>query len=169
MPKATIKSERYALCPECDERLGIVEHLFAIAGANERFTRKAGPWYCDNCGTGWKLEVREDESIELTRAPDRALPTIVELRIPPQEKSITLFVSGLRWEGPNRGDRGEDQHNRYYYEEHTCPENYFHAILEIFLGEEADPHGLAKYVRTHAVVEPDADVHEIVGELRPSP
>lgn len=166
MTKAVIKSERYALCPACEERLGIVEHLFA-----ESFgTRHAGPWYCDNCGAGWKIEVdREAGTIELTEHEDKARPTIVELRIPPQSEPITLFVSGLRWESENGTDKYDhDQHNRYYYEQHTCPENYFHSILEIYLGDKADPHGLAKYVATRVVIPPDADVHEIVEELRPT-
>lgn len=76
----------------------------------------------------------------------------VKLEIPPQTHPITLVVQGVRFEA-----KEDVSHTRYYYEEHTCPTNYFRDVLEIYLGNERDPHGLAKYLTTFDAI---SDVEE---------
>lgn len=42
---------------------------------------------------------------------------------------------------------------RYYYEEHSCPTNWFHDIVAVIEGGDADPHGFLKFVATAEIPE----------------
>jgi hypothetical protein len=138
--------KRFVKCPNgCKNQEFSVEHMYELN------MKKAGPWYCEECFQGWYFETSGEEIIltaDATNTKDRdgrCYPSHVFLEIPPQEKSIYLKIKGMYWHKDN-----VESHNEYFYEEHTCPVNYFRDVEEIWLGVEGeDPHGLAKYVTAY--------------------
>ena len=81
----------------------------------------------------------QDEQVELAVLPDRSVPMVVLLEIPPQETAIILRVATETYGRPV-----EDDDLRYYYEEHTCPINYLRDVLQVKVQHDDDPHGLAR-------------------------
>lgn len=154
-----LKTDRYFTCPTgCPDKF-FVEHLLAemeqdIHGCGRHEQRTAGPWYCDTCGQGWllvlfktgKVQV-EKENSRLGDGKKRACWVILE--IPPQDQPIRLKVRGAYFQA--KLTQEELDHKRYYYEEHTCPTNYFRDVETISVGTDDDPHGLAKLVTVYDV------------------
>jgi len=93
---------------------------------------------------------------------NRKIEQVVQLEIPPQTKPITLYVKGQRFsDQPDPWSQDPPLSNlEYYYEEHTCPINYLHHALEVRLGDDADPHGLARFVDVQECAQ-GADVKKI--------
>lgn len=136
MPVA-IRTKRFAVCPRCGQGEWGVEHLFTHG------MKSAGPWSCSNCEAAFVLEVDlEAETIEFRERPDlQQKRCLVLLEIPPQEHPIRLIVEGF--------EQTADEHS-YYYEEHTCPENYLRSTLAVELNGRRDPHGLATFISAFA-------------------
>lgn len=150
-------------CPECGSR----EHSCAHLGSGTSF----GPWYCDQCGCGVRGVVTE-YGADIEIHSDRKAKTLVLLRLnvdTVQEKPIHIVVEGMVFY-PHGGKPAIDQDsNRYFYNEHTCPWNYLRVPVK--QGDDTDPHGL--FVFQEAVLTPDGydghlgDIEEWI-ELFPS-
>lgn len=149
--KPIIFTKRFVKCLNCGTHEFSIEHLFEPPlVAPDGTTRKAGPWYCDDCGAGWYLECSQTNLVAMTPSRDRVIRRRVRLEIPPQTETIVIFTEGSRWENAMTGESvgGNDE---YFYEEHTCPSNYFRGTIAVHLGEDSDPHGLAKYVSSEDI------------------
>jgi hypothetical protein len=81
--------------------------------------------------------------------------TAVLLKLEPDAGDVYLTVRGMHFtkdgELPDHA-RFEDG-DRYHYNEHTCPTNYLHRVIEILQVmpdgmESTDPHGIFEYVMT---------------------
>ena len=140
--KATIKTKRFAACPNgCElgrDGIGCVDHLIDRKGS-------AGPWYCEVCGHGWWLEFDGAGGLELSAWKEKLIRRIVMLELPPQTKPITILLKEqhIRF---NADDEEDQDGLRYYYDEHTCPTNWMRVGAVVFDGRE-DPHGLFRFVR----------------------
>lgn len=75
-----------------------------------------------------------------------ASPTKVLLCIPPQTAPIYLLVEGLSFRKRDHVSDDDEPHERYFYDEHTCPTNWIRYVVEIMIGGDSDPHGLARFV-----------------------
>jgi transcription elongation factor Elf1 len=126
-PRVVSETLHYILCPYCGKDRSRICHLF---GQNISF----GPWFCKECGVGYRGRV-EGTKVVVERCEARFDKTTVFLR----RNDLVLAVEGISVEG---GDP------RFYYEEHTCPINYFQRVQEIYdlsTGEH-DPHGIFSFV-----------------------
>lgn len=141
--KVELKTQRYFTCPNgCAHRM-TVEHLLDANDGGPR--RSAGPWYCDECGQGWKLTYDVD-SVDVEPAGGKKVDQFVILELPPQTEPVRFKVRA------SRVDRELDESvDVYFYEEHTCPTNWLRRVEEVSVGEDDDPHGLFKHVRTYDV------------------
>ena len=150
--KATVVQKPFVACPTCGEAGFSIGHLslFCFGGP-----ASAGPWFCGSCGWGIKLSFAEG-AFQVEKLPERQWTSAVKLVIPPQKDPIELIVSGIAWdenEAGGVGVEGRSEHDRYFHEEHTCPVNWLRSVARIKVGDDDDPHGLAKYVSTR-VIEP---------------
>lgn len=152
------KTERYFECPNgcADGGRFIVEHLLDSTGscyAKSGAPRTAGPWYCESaaCGQGWMIEHEAGEILDVRAYGDKGFVHFghdgkrrwvwVDLELPPQTEPVRFKVRGMSFSAEPDLDA-----KRYFYEEHTCPTNWFREVREIRIGEDDDPHGLFKLV-----------------------
>ncbi len=147
-----VKTKRFIDCPHCGEEDMCIEHLFDFQSGQEE--RMAGPWHCRHCGHSFFIYVRSDGTARIEEREEVSYPIFILLEIPPQEQSIFLKVASDSYGRPV-----EDDDQRYFYEEHTCPVNYFRSVKEIKVGDDDDPHGLALY-RGWFVAESKEDQHK---------
>lgn len=153
--KAELKTKRYVTCPNGCAHEMTVEHLLGegpCATTKDYPRRRAGPWFCDDCGQGWDLEYDAD-SVDLTPTKggrEKMIRDWCILELPPQTEPVRFKVRGMRFE-----QAIEEDNRRYFYEEHTCPTNWLRDVKEIAIGAETDPHGLWKLVAIY-----DADAEE---------
>lgn len=148
-----VKTKRFIACPHCGEEDMCIEHLFDFSpGVGDE--HMAGPWHCEHCGHSFFIYTYRDGTVKIIEREEVSHPIFVLLEIPPQKESIFLIVASDTYGRPV-----EDDHQRYFYEEHTCPVNYFRSVKEIKVGDDDDPHGLALY-RGWFVAESKDDQHE---------
>jgi hypothetical protein len=129
---------RYIRCPACGKGEFAVSHL--PVG-----TKTA--WYCDECGVHFHLHVLSESQVETAVDPsERIEKTLVTLR---SEQPVTILLEGMRFVRPGKPDDGD--HDRYFYEEHSCPTNWLRHVLQVRddTGDD-DPHGIFAYVKTEA-------------------
>lgn len=125
-------------CPECGEYAHSWGHLKA--------GRSFGPWYCDHCGAGIR-GVATDEGAEIELSGTRKLDTLVLLRLYEPLKDgeqIHIVVEGMTF--VEDGEEPDFEHDKYFYNEHTCPWNYLRLPLKC--GDDADPHGVFQHQET---------------------
>lgn len=153
--KTVFYAKRFVRCPKgCDHEWAI-EHLFGRGDTSVT-------WTCDECGEAQRIEIK-GESVTLARAPekDEGPRIAVILEIPPQAEPIRFKLikrkhSPADWE-PER--------ERYLYEEHTCPGNWLGGV-DVYLGEEPDPHGLARFVEARPLTaEEEAEIEQGTGPV----
>lgn len=131
-------TKEFIMCPECGKGEFSISHL----GDN---CVGAGPWYCDECGFGINLEIK-DKTVRVWEAKSRKIDTLNLLR----KDDLWLVVNGMRFKGLHYRDEMSSTElyavKRYYYEEGTCPTNYFNDTIEIFKGNYKDPHGIFDFI-----------------------
>lgn len=134
--KVELTVKHYFPCPQCKEQFAFsIEHLLA---ENTTF----GPWYCDYCGQGVRGTVK-DGTVDIEEH-GKKLDTLVLLKCNTDPK-LFIVAKGMRF-----GERSEEDHRggaRYFYEEGTCPSNYFEATVAVMHDGDTDPHGLFNYVK----------------------
>lgn len=132
------KPERYIACPACGQGERQVSHL-AIG--------QTTAWYCDSdtCGRHFSLEVLKTGDVLLAVLPERKVPTFVTLR---SEQPVTLVVKGMQFVKDGDEPKYPDDHDQYFYNEHTCPTNYL-GVEQVKTDDgDTDPHGVFVYVKT---------------------
>lgn len=130
-------TEQRLRCPDCGGGDWAVGHIL-----DEEYS-SFGPWYCSDCLQGWSGR-NVDGVISLARAEKQVRQTVL-LEIRPTEEPIRFRVSVPRV----RFHKDQQEHEdgiRYYYEEHTCPTNWFGLVDQISVGEDTDPHGFVEVV-----------------------
>lgn len=137
----TTVSKHYITCPyeDCgatgEEGPGPVTHLLDC----DTFF---GPWYCKKCHRAVTGTVRKGE-VSISKNNQSSKPTLDLLRLDPLPQSLFLIAKGLVW-----NDKIDPSGKEYYYEQHTCPINYFHDAEVVIFGNDNDPHGLFRYVKS---------------------
>jgi hypothetical protein len=147
-------------CPNGCGHEWSVEHLFAppLRTSPEYPSRTAGPWYCDECGQGWRLTYSSNAIDVEPYGGDpsgggdgKARRQIVTLELPPQDVAVRFKVLGKRF--TPQIDEGSV---RYFYEEHTCPANWMGEVEEVEIGDDKDPHGLWRVISVVDEFTPEA-------------
>lgn len=137
------RTKTYAVCPHCHADAGCIDHLLG----REMQTR----WSCDACGGGYRL-VFSAGGVVISPTADRTIKTLDVLVLEPQLSPVYFIVEGRRYEPYlDDVDRTERDHKQFYYEEHSCPTNWFKPVM-VYVDGDSDPHGVLKFV-THV----DAD------------
>ena len=103
-------------------------------------------WSCDTCHARFHIQRLNawDFRVEFTGMKD--LPVTVTLRSV-TEPPITLKLNAWKYTH-SQHDSPEEyrEHQRYFYNEHTCPTNWTNEIEEMAVGDDKDPHGIFKFV-----------------------
>lgn len=127
------KPQEVLACPYCDGDTFPVGHLSDGA--------PFGPWYCDKCGGSFAGKRVKGMAFELQLRAERKVKTIDVLVLPPMTLPVYFVVEGMRFELEGR----EEDDQRFFYEEHSCPTNWLQPEMVYYDGN-ADPHGLIKFV-----------------------
>ena len=131
------KVRLYAPCLSCKDGSFRFDHL--KIGQEVR-------WKCDKCGVEIYLQ-RESEvetSVELTG--NRNIPITVTLK---SNTEPPIFAKINTWKYVHSQDLSDEDfidHEKYFYEEHTCPTNWFRDVEQISVNGDNDPHGLFEFV-----------------------
>lgn len=133
------ETKHYFLCPECKKHKHYYGHVLAQP------TCTFGPWYCHERGCGLCVDIQLVDGVLLIRPrPERA--RWVRKLVLLQRDNVYLIVDHSTFSDVTEGQL------QYYFDQHTCPTNYFRATQAILIPPlDNDPHGLFKYV---AVAEP---------------
>lgn len=154
-------TKRYFTCP-CGGEEFSVEHLFTEE------IQSAGPWYCHKCGVGWWIKMF-NKKIEIIDSGFKLTKSLDILELDPNSmkgKPLYLLVEGNIFDDDKcLGLPKHLESKRYFYEEHTCPTNWFGNVREICIDGEHDPHELFKYVETRPFYkEPDCGPERFMDE-----
>lgn len=127
----------FAICPHCEKHEFAVSHLSPDS--------QSGSWMCDECGyysqvTVLGTKAKPEYSIALTG--ERGYPITVTLATR-TEPPVIFKLHAWKY-GHSSKDSPEEfvEHQRYYYEEHTCPTNCLSSTEKLIFNGDEDPHGL---------------------------
>jgi predicted RNA-binding Zn-ribbon protein involved in translation (DUF1610 family) len=141
---ADIKMDPHIVCPSCgDDEHFRCEHILAFP-----IGRRFGPWHCQSCGHAI-VGTRTADGIDIEPSAERKIATIDVLVLKPQKTPVYFIVEGMRFEGGRDHDplRDEADSKQFFYEEHSCPTNWFKPVM-VYHDGDADPHGLIEFVAT---------------------
>ena len=129
----TTYTKTFAICPHCGAKTdSALDHL----PKGQSF----GPWYCDDCGCGYKGIANGSET-DFVKVESRFIKTLDLLMLEPQKKPVYFVLAGKHFAD------GDSDHT-YFYEEHSCPTNWIHRTEMIATGGDTDPHGVLKFLRS---------------------
>lgn len=151
-PVTTTYTREYLTCPWCGGESGQrVDHLYTAA----TFPVHGGPWYCDDCGMPMDVLVIAPGDVETSRSANHGsrVRSMVLLRADGVDCPVYLVFDHDRY----LGDTDDQEHQRFLFEEHSCPQNWMHECVAIIKDGDCDPHGFFKFVRSVDVPE-DFDV-----------
>ncbi len=142
MVKAKLCAVTYANCPNCGnaEAFKLHDQILACGYFHG--------WSCDVCHHVYNGQVINDEWVLDHKGENK--PTLVLLSLPPQTKPVYFVIeSAIYRHSAPLGSAEQEENNRYFFEESTCPTNCIRC--EEILNEEhgrysGDNHGLLRYV-----------------------
>lgn len=157
-PFVQVKTETkvFAICPCCNEHRFSVSHLFAdvkkrISGKDYYPVR----WSCSKCVIEFDIHIYGPERIEFSQRPpmdDPYIPALVLLKSDHEERPIYAFVETKAFlksveesQRPKEDEFGSGK-MEYYYDEHTCPTNWFPDVTKLIHDGDDDPHGCFTFV-----------------------
>ena len=147
--KAVTSTRTYVHCPHCDKPDTTIDHV-GFDKANGQI-QSFGTWHCDHCGGGYRGQLLEDGTLELTLVEDKVIRTRDLVMIPAGlPKPIFMIMRGMRFSSHEKmnAERGRDVNDRtYYYESGSCPTNWIPNIDKMIYDGDTDPHGVIKFVR----------------------
>ena len=145
-------------CPNCGDFSKSLTHI--------EVGQSFGPWYCDDCGRGYYGKRITHTEVDLKSCAGKLIKTLVLLRNDDELdlarfESSDLDLTGYKpvfaiVEGIHVIDNDSKEldfsGDQYFYDEHSCPTNFMR--IECFIqGDDADPHGIWRWVET--VAKPD--------------
>lgn len=131
------KVRLYVPCPGCTEKSHRVDQL--IPG-------QSTTWSCNSCHNQFSIMRVNDTDFRTRLTGVKETPVVVTLQSI-TKPAITLRLNTTRY-AHSQKDTWEDyvEHQRYYYDEHTCPTNWFREVEEIVFQKDKDPHGVFEFV-----------------------
>jgi hypothetical protein len=126
-------------CPVCHEGNWRVDHLERGSSGYH--------WSCDECHNCFDIHRQTGLDFDVVQIPGpkgKEMPvtvTLVSMTFP----QIILKLNTWKY-GHSQNDTPEEylEHQRYFYNEHTCPTNWTDQIVSIEFEGDADPHGVFK-------------------------
>lgn len=146
----------FAVCPWCEQESGgRVDHLY------DQTPRDAGPWYCDECGRPFRVRVNAPGDVTIMKVEDwkrRSTRSMALLKFDGKDGPVFFVMDHDRyWDGENESDEENQGHQKYFFEEHSCPTNWLDECVAVIEDGNDDPHGFLEFVRA-ADVPQDFDV-----------
>lgn len=132
------KEKLFVTCPSCKE------HDFAVDQI--KVGQTTGSWACPKCHNYFDVTRCGARMFELTSTGEVETPVTVTL------KSVTeppIFLTLNAWKYPCDQKVPKEQyvdHQRYFYDEHTCPTNFLSQVERISFNGDNDPHGVFEFV-----------------------
>jgi hypothetical protein len=103
-------------------------------------------WSCNECRVCFHIQRLDAYNFRIESTGMKDLPITVTLRsktVPP----ITLKLNAWKYPDSQHDTKEEfEEHERYYFNEHTCPTNYMSQIEQIEIEGDIDPHGVFEFV-----------------------
>lgn len=149
----TIYKHDLVICPWCDGQSGHrVDHLY-----DRNLPTSFGPWYCDACQKAFlgtviapgEVEVRRDEANNHSFTRSMAL-----LKLDTVNGPIFFVMDHKRYRSVEvETDEDNQGHQRYFFEEHSCPTNWLRECVAVIKNGDPDPHGVLSFMRAVDVPE----------------
>jgi hypothetical protein len=135
-----------AICPWCEGESGHrVDHLY-----DGHMPANAGPWYCKECRRSFRVKVNAPGDVELTKYEDNRpfTPSLALLKFDGKDGPVFFIMKHDRYRSSEDETDAEIQgHQRYFYEDHSCPTNWLRECVAVIEDGDADPHGFLDFVR----------------------
>lgn len=143
----------FAMCPWCDQQSGgRVDHLY-----DGRLPCDFGPWYCDECRMPFRGTVKAPGDVTLYRDENnkqRFSRSMALLKFDGKDGPVFFVMDHNRYNnGTMESDEENQSHQRYYFEEHSCPTNWLRECVAVIDDGNPDPHGFLEFVRAVDVPE----------------
>jgi hypothetical protein len=105
-------------------------------------------WMCDECGYEFKITPRLLAAYDIEATGKSQTPTTVTL-VYDGTAPIIFRLNAFKYPHEQDGTWVEYRANqKHFYEEHTCPTNWFRDVVQIEIEGDKDPHGAFKLVST---------------------
>jgi hypothetical protein len=106
-----------------------------------------GPWECRICYAYAMVRRLSSVDTQIDAAEGRKQTPITVTLQSRTEPKIILKLNAWKYEfSQNNTPEEFQEHERYYYNEHTCPTNFVSQIEQIIFEGDRDPHGVFEFV-----------------------
>lgn len=142
---AKIHQHNYISCPACGDGEHRVDHLYDM-----RMPVKFGPWYCNKCGAVFAGEVIATGNVSVWPHETRTRFTrsMALLKLDGKGGPVFFVMDHARYHASEtESDEENQKHQRYYFEEHSCPTNWLRKCVAVIQNGDWDPHGFLDFVR----------------------
>jgi hypothetical protein len=131
------KVQLHIPCPSCTEGKWRADQI--SVGFSTR-------WACQECHYEADVKRVSENDFEVTPTGRKETPVVVTLQSVTEPK-ITLKLNTWKY-AHSQDESPEDyrEHERYFYDEHTCPTNWTREIVEVIFNSNHDPHGVFEFV-----------------------
>ena len=131
------KVRLYIPCPSCTEGHWRADQL--RIGTETK-------WSCETCHKYARVTRLSEFEWETIPNGQKETPVVVTLQSVTEPK-ITLKLNAWKYAHSQNDTQEEyESHQRYFYNEHTCPTNWTSQIVEIIFQGDHDPHGVFEFV-----------------------
>ena len=140
-------------CPLCGKYEWTVSHLFHDAAKREEGFYPV-MWDCKKCNAKFDIRIYADKHVEMSQTgtnEDPFIPAIIVLRssmVGTDGKPIYAVVSASSFKSSldQEKEQPRSSHMEYYYNESTCPTNWFRDVIALVQDGDPDPHGCFEFV-----------------------
>jgi len=131
------KIRLYIPCPSCSKGSWRADQISVGFKTN---------WSCNECQENVDIERVSETDFRTISTGKKNTPVTVTLQSVTEPK-IILKLNAWKY-AHSQGMTSEDyeSHQRYFYDEHTCPTNWTRDIVEIIFKGDHDPHGVFEFV-----------------------
>jgi hypothetical protein len=146
-PILSLYRHDFLVCPWCNEESGCrIDHLYG-----DKNWKEVGPWYCGECRKPIRATINAPGDVVVTRdEKDRRgwSRSMALLKLDGRDGPVFFVMDHDRyWNGEREGDEENQQHQRYFFEEHSCPTNWLNECVAVIKKGDCDPHGFLDFVR----------------------
>lgn len=124
-------------CPSCLEGGWRVDHLTIDQSTS---------WTCPECRNEASIKRLSEDDFDTTPTGRKDTPVTVTLQSITEPKIILKLNAWKDAYSQNDSQEEYEEHERYFYDEHTCPTNWTREIVEIIFQGDHDPHGIFEFV-----------------------
>jgi hypothetical protein len=159
--KTALYRHEFLICPWCDKESGCrVDHLYE----DNQFAAGFGPWYCHECRRGIEGRVLSPGNVEVRKSMTKSgfSRSMALLKLEGKEVTTFFVMEHDRYRSgdpTDETDEANQSHQRYFFEEHSCPTNWLRECVVVIVDKDCDPHGFLEFVRAVDVSD-DFDVDD---------